>query len=433
MIPKPFDEDRRLDALKSFEVLDTAPEPIFDRITKSVARLFGVPIALVSLIDRDRQWFKSCLGLDVSETRRGLAFCAQAIMQDDVMVIPDALADPRFANNPLVLGAPHIRFYAGAPLVTADGYPLGTLCVIDSKPRAMLTKDERDCLSDFASIVVGALEFRRFGNAAKGYETDFWLRLAKERAERANAAKAEFLALMNHELRTPLNAIIGFSDLIAHEPYGPVGHPAYLDYAHSILDSGHHLTTLLQSILEFARAERGEIALRERDCDVGKLCGRAVQMLSEEARKADVEVSLGSLGALPSLRADERLVLQMLLNLVGNAVKFNRPGGRVVLSAACDASHKLSIAVTDTGIGIMPAEIDRLLAPFERAESGLAGLHGGLGLGIAITKRLIEMHGGTLAIQSSPSSGTVASLVFPAYRAGGEAPDGPARLQSLPR
>jgi len=116
MFPRPFDDEQRLDALNSFAVLDTPAEPVFDRITSLVSRIFGVPIALISLVDRNRQWFKACVGLDVRETSRDLAFCAHAILSDAVMVVPDAQADPRFKNSQLVVGPPHIRFYAGAPL-----------------------------------------------------------------------------------------------------------------------------------------------------------------------------------------------------------------------------------------------------------------------------------------------------------------------------
>ena len=124
MFPRPFDDEQRLDALNSYAVLDTPAEPVFDRITGLVSRIFKVPIALISLVDRDRQWFKACVGLDVRETPRDLAFCAHAILSDAVMVVPDAREDPRFKCSQLVVGPPHIRFYAGAPLVTTEGFRL---------------------------------------------------------------------------------------------------------------------------------------------------------------------------------------------------------------------------------------------------------------------------------------------------------------------
>ena len=133
--PIPFNDPERLAALRELLILDTPPEARYDRIVQFARDEFDVPIALLSLIDANRQWFKSKVGLDVCETDRGISFFGHAILQDDLFIIPDTLADERFADNPLVTGSPHIRFYAGAPLIMPSGYALGTLCLIDSKPR----------------------------------------------------------------------------------------------------------------------------------------------------------------------------------------------------------------------------------------------------------------------------------------------------------
>ncbi|WP_172418109.1 sensor domain-containing diguanylate cyclase [Deinococcus indicus] len=153
-------EQQRLAALARYAVLDTLPERAFDRVTHLAARLFGAPIALISLVDQDRQWFKACLGLDTRQTDRSLSFCAHTILGDGVMVIPDARQDPRFAGNALVTGEPFIRFYAGAPLVTPDGFKLGSLCVIDPQPRAAFSAEDQAALTDLAGMVVSELELR---------------------------------------------------------------------------------------------------------------------------------------------------------------------------------------------------------------------------------------------------------------------------------
>lgn len=139
---KPADEATRIDTLRALNILDTSSEERFDRLTRLAKRLFGVPIALISLVDADRQWFKSCLGLESRETPREVSFCGHAILQNDIFVIPDAILDSRFSDNPLVTGAPHIRFYAGCPLTVPNGSKLGTLCIIDREPREFGAEDK---------------------------------------------------------------------------------------------------------------------------------------------------------------------------------------------------------------------------------------------------------------------------------------------------
>jgi diguanylate cyclase (GGDEF)-like protein len=148
----PSNESARLDTLRALHILDTLPEERFDRLTRLARRLFDVPIALVSLVDANRQWFKSCLGLPVSETPRDVSFCAHAILGDEIMTVPDTLADARFHDNPLVTDNPNIRFYAGCPLVVPNGSKLGTLCLIDVKPRGGLDDEERELLRDLARM-----------------------------------------------------------------------------------------------------------------------------------------------------------------------------------------------------------------------------------------------------------------------------------------
>ena len=157
--PLPSNEAERLQALKLYEVLDTAPEGAFDEITAQAASHFRVPVALISLVDANRQWFKSCVGLAVNQSGRDESFCGHAILETTPFVITDTLLDKRFADNPLVTGEPYVRFYAGIPLITFDGYALGTLCLIDTKPRPFSTSDTRK-LSMLARSVVTRLNLR---------------------------------------------------------------------------------------------------------------------------------------------------------------------------------------------------------------------------------------------------------------------------------
>ncbi len=158
--PIPPNEKKRLKVLWEYEVLDTVPEEVFDDLTELAAKICDAPIALISLVDEKRQWFKSKVGIDVSETPRDVSFCAHAITQPDLFIVPDATQDGRFANNPFVTSAPNIRFYAGAPLVTPDGHALGTLCVLDKVPRE-LRPEQKQALRILARHVVTQLELRR--------------------------------------------------------------------------------------------------------------------------------------------------------------------------------------------------------------------------------------------------------------------------------
>jgi len=157
---KPVNEAGRVAALEKYAILDTDPEQSFDDLTLLASFICKTPIALISLVDEDRQWFKSRVGLDAKETSRDIAFCSTAILQSDVFVVPDALKDDRFRDNPLVVSDPHIRFYAGAPLINEDGYALGTLCVVDRAPRE-LAPDQKEALKALSRLVLAQLEFRR--------------------------------------------------------------------------------------------------------------------------------------------------------------------------------------------------------------------------------------------------------------------------------
>ena len=160
VIAKPVNEAGRIAALEKYAILDTDPEQSFDDLTLLASIVCRTPIALISLVDEDRQWFKSRVGIDASETSRDIAFCSTAILQSDLFVVPDALLDERFRNNPLVVSDPHIRFYAGAPLINEDGYALGTLCVVDRTPRE-LAPEQREALKALSRLVIAQLEFRR--------------------------------------------------------------------------------------------------------------------------------------------------------------------------------------------------------------------------------------------------------------------------------
>ncbi|HSV29508.1 MAG TPA: ATP-binding protein, partial [Candidatus Omnitrophota bacterium] len=239
---------------------------------------------------------------------------------------------------------------------------------------------------------------------------------ARVAAELANRAKSEFLATMSHELRTPLNAIIGFSEIIEGELLGPVGQPQYSEYARDINDSGRHLLQLINDILDVARLEVGRVTLREDMVDAGSLVRAGLNMVRERAEAADLALTATVAPGLPMLWADERRLKQVLVNLLGNAVKFTQPGGSIEASVRLAPDGGMEIAVSDTGIGIAPEDIPKIMAPFGQADSGMARRYEGSGLGLPLSRQLMELHGGTLTIDSQVGHGTTVSLHFPAER-----------------
>jgi two-component system cell cycle sensor histidine kinase PleC len=241
--------------------------------------------------------------------------------------------------------------------------------------------------------------------------------MEKVRAEGANQAKSEFLANMSHELRTPLNAINGFSEIMLAEMFGPLGDGRYKVYAQDILNSGQHLLALINDILDMSKIEAGKMALSFEQVTVEDLAEEAGRLVRNRAEAAGLTLTL-ELPPLPEIEADYRAVKQILLNLLSNAVKFTPRGGRVWISAERVEGDIVRIAVHDTGIGIAAEDLARLARPFEQIESQQAKTQQGTGLGLALSKALVEVHGGSLALESAPGQGTVASFSLPVRQGG---------------
>ncbi len=247
---------------------------------------------------------------------------------------------------------------------------------------------------------------------ARGIE----LQRAREEADRANRAKSDFLAQMSHELRTPLNAILGFSEIMQHEMFGPVGNARYRDYANDIHVSGAHLLSIINDILDLAKAEAGKQELQEDRMSVVETVTACVRLMGERATNAGVGLENNVPPDLPDLHADERKVKQVLLNLLSNAVKFTPPGGRIAVDARIDDDGTMQVEVSDTGIGMSVADIPKALAPFGQIDSRLARKYQGTGLGLPLVRALTDLHGATLNIVSAVGQGTTVVVTFPACR-----------------
>ncbi len=394
--PQPPDEAARLASLQALAILDTPPEQAYEDAVQLATQLCETPIALVTLIDTDRQWFKARVGLTVAQTHRDLAFCAHAILEPrDVLLVPDTTTDRRFCQNPLVKGNPGIRFYAGVPLFAPDGLPVGTLCVIDTRPRT-LTKQQQDGLTSLARLVEQQFSLRKKAKEL----TD-----ARKEADRANRAKNYFLAAMSQEIRTPLNGVVGMCELLALTQLSE----QQSEYAATALSSGKVLLNLVNDVLDVSTIEADDFSLDEEDFCPRALMSATLKSVAGPAKAKGLDLQFHLDEPVPAhVKGDLVRIQQILLNLIENALKFTARGSvRIHLAFEPDASgFLLKASVTDTGIGTSDETQLGLFQPFTQADPSIARRFGGAGLGLAICRRLTERMGGTIGLESEAGVGS---------------------------
>lgn len=278
----------------------------------------------------------------------------------------------------------------------------------------MPDENEITTLTEAFNSMLGEIDARETQLKQKNIE----LGRARDVAESANRAKSQFLANISHELRTPLNAVIGFSSILMNQLFGDLGDKKYLEYAKDINESGTHLLDIINDILDLSKAEAGKLVLNYEEVHVPKAINKCFTILADRAKKANVTVSSDVPRTLPPLLCDRLRFIQILLNIFSNAIKFTEEGGRVTLTVTTKAVGNevtdFIFTITDTGIGMAQEDIDKALQSFGQVDGGLDRKYEGIGLGLPLTKKLVELHHGTINVESELGVGTIVSIRFPA-------------------
>ena len=330
-------ENERIDALRELHILDTANEEEFDELVEVASKICDAPISLITLVDADRQWFKAQMGLNLGQTDLQKSVCSHAILRDETLIINDTLLDARTVDNPLVHNEVNMRFYAGVPLRLDNELPIGTLCVLDTTPR-QLTADQQRALEVLGRQVMTRITLRK----ALHKERELKLQIEQQRNKllhannslrKADENKNLFLAMLSHELRNPLSAInYGLAALEGNDG------DAELQKTLPMMNRQcSHLTRLLDDLLEISRISRGTITLKRKIISLAPILDEAVHTLSKEALAKQIDISVANIDASFYVDADETRLLQVLVNLLHNAIRYTPSGGRVTIKATIEA------------------------------------------------------------------------------------------------
>ncbi len=392
---------QRLRALERYNILDTDPEFAFDDLTRLASLVCQTPISLIGLMDHHRQWLKSRTGIpaEVTEIPRELAFCNEIVMSGSPLEIPDLLTDVRFAENPLVSGEMALRFYAGVPLKTADNITLGTICVIDHKPRE-LTEAQLQALSTIAEQVMAQLELKLRNKQ---------LEIGYNRLSRANRRLDQFTNIISHDLKAPLSSLLGVADLMLGD--ARQGDADAVCEALSVISSEvTRMQRLVKGLLEFSRSTRP--ALQTELVDVRNM----VLELSETlpgAQSAELVV-----GPIPLMHTAPVALRQVFTQLLLNAIRHN-PDRRTRIEVAAETGpnlHQVTFRVTDDGVGIPVADHEQVFQLFKRLPTP-GKQPEGCGIGLATAKHLVEDYGGQIHLEAAPG-GQGLRVVFTWEQAG---------------
>lgn len=391
IIPEKYiQEEERIKLLESYSILDTLPEADYDDLTLIASQICGTPIALITFIDEERQWFKSHKGLDISETPRDYSFCAYAINDpENIFIIPDARNDIRFHDNPIVAGQPNVIFYAGVPLTNEDGLPLGTICVIDHKPK-ILTPAQIRSLKALSEQTMRLLELRL--NKSKLEQT-------LVRLEKKNEELERFAYIAAHDLKSPLANISGLTDFFI-DHYNDVIDTEGHEIMNLIKSSSSKLKEMIDSLLAYSKSNVKE---KENYTEV------PISVLEKELSDLFIfknNCSITFKSNVKFLYTNKTGIEQILINLITNAIKYNDKENVEIVIEIIDDCDYYKIAVSDNGPGILKEYHNSIFEIFEVVSTVDRYGEKGNGIGLAIVKKIIEGLGGTIHVESDMGKGS---------------------------
>ena len=386
----PKNEDKRLAALQAYRILDSLPEDDYDQITKIASAICDTPISLITLVDQNRQWFKSRHGLKATETPRDHAFCAHGILNPrEPLVVRNSRLDERFKDNPLVHGAPYVEFYAGIPLVTPEGYPLGSLCVIDNKPRD-ITPEQIDSLKSLANQVVKLMELRKM----------VWeLKDTQEKLLAANQNLTEFSHILSHDLKAPIRNIKMLSQIIL-EDYGQQIETKGQEYLRLLARRSGDASNMIDGIMQYSKSTH---SLKE-DQTAVHLSTLMESLVEELNPPANINIQYPT--DLPTIPISPIAIRQIFSNLLSNAIKYNdKEKGWIKVAFQQNKTH-YHFQVSDNGKGIPQRNLKSIFTLFYMVDKESAEQKESSGVGLSIVKKLIETLGGKIVVQSEEQKGT---------------------------
>lgn len=388
--PVPSYESKRIESLKQYNILDSSPEKEYDSIVKIGARICDVPIMFISLIDSDRQWFKARIGLDLAETSRDLAFCAHAILHPtEMLIVRDATKDVRFADNPLVTDEPRIRFYAGQPIMSHDGLPMGTVCAIDRVPRT-LNPEQLEAIKHLANHVESLLELR--------YHSQSQSEIIEQLCN-ANSSLEQFVYVLSHDLKEPIRRMKLYTDVLSEDFDEALSEKAKT-YIDKIQGSAQRMDTIIRSLLAYMKL--GSEEKSSEPIEWGSIFETIRAHLDTSIANSSSEIYIDR---LPDLFCAPASIITIFQNLISNAIKYCPPERTPQISISCTEKLGFYIfCVADNGEGIPENCAWDIFLPFKRLHS--QSHSEGTGLGLAFCKTIIESYGGRIWTQPNGDCGT---------------------------